>query len=314
MKISDRLLIEIPTPSCHASTLCKTALGYAVAWFGGTAEKNNDVGIYVTLTDGKTYSEPVRVSKEDGIPHWNPVLWRHENGNLLLYYKVGFDTSEWVTYLAVSEDDGANWSVPRPLVPGDTSGGRGPVKNKPLRLTDGTVLAPASSEQGQWKPFIDVSRDGGFSFERTDFIEAPIVDGKPIGMIQPTLWESPAGCVHAFLRTDAGKIARTDSADFGKTWSRAYLTDLANNNSGIDLTMAQNGTLVLACNPVSGNWKARTPLVLMTSTDGEQWNTVLTLEDTPGEYSYPAVVAEGNKISLTYTWNREKVAFRCIEL
>jgi hypothetical protein len=36
-----------PFPGCHASTIVETKEGFALAWFGGTAERNPDVCIYV---------------------------------------------------------------------------------------------------------------------------------------------------------------------------------------------------------------------------------------------------------------------------
>ena len=37
-----------PFPSAHASTIVETNDGLVAAWFGGTAEKNPDVGIWVS--------------------------------------------------------------------------------------------------------------------------------------------------------------------------------------------------------------------------------------------------------------------------
>src|SRR6266496_3624614 len=37
-----------PFPSCHASTIAETKAGLIAAWFGGTAERNPDVGIWVS--------------------------------------------------------------------------------------------------------------------------------------------------------------------------------------------------------------------------------------------------------------------------
>ena len=34
-----KLLIDLPTPSCHASTVVRTPSGYTVAWFGGTRSR-----------------------------------------------------------------------------------------------------------------------------------------------------------------------------------------------------------------------------------------------------------------------------------
>ena len=43
-----------PTPQCHASTIVETKTGLVAAWFAGTREKHNDVGIRVSrLVDGR---------------------------------------------------------------------------------------------------------------------------------------------------------------------------------------------------------------------------------------------------------------------
>lgn len=47
--------------------------------------------------------------------------------------------------------------------------------------------------------------------------------------------------------------------------SVARATSLPNNNSGIDLVSMQDGTLILALNPVNGNWGKRYPLSLIAS-------------------------------------------------
>ena len=71
-----------------------------------------------------------------------------------------------------SADEGKSWTEPRELVPGD-EGGRGPVRNKILRLSDGSLLAPASIEQGEWRCFMDRSEDEGETWTRTTDIRAP---------------------------------------------------------------------------------------------------------------------------------------------
>ncbi len=71
-------------------------------------------------------------------------------------------------------------------------------------------------------------------------------------------------------------IFRSDSIDYGATRSVARATSLPNNNSGIDLVSMQDGTLILALNPVNGNWGKRYPLSLIASRDnGESWLPLL---------------------------------------
>lgn len=130
------------------------------------------------------------------------------------------------------------------------------------------------------------------------------------GVIQPMLWESSPGHIHMLLRSTRGAIFRSDSIDYGATWSVARATSLPNNNSGIDLVSMQDGTLILALNPVNGNGGKRYPLSLIASQDnGESWLPLLDLESDRGEYSYPAIISEGGVVHITYTWNRKNIVY-----
>lgn len=310
---------------CHASTLVQTATDSLLcAWFGGTAEKDPDVSVWMSTFDGRSWSKPVRAAKVDDTAHWNPVLFRDGEDVIHHFFKAGVDEIRWKTYWTRSHDDGASWSKPVELVQGDV-GGRGPVKNKPILLSDGSWLAPASIEYKEggrevWKAFADRSEDGGKTWRRSaDFVTSTSPDGKPdprfrgVGAIQPTFWESEPGNVHALLRTGSGKVWRTDSLDGGLTWSEYEVTDLPNNNSGLDALRLADGRIVLIYNPVGRNWGARTPLDLAVSSDnGRSWKTVAHLEDNPdadSEYSYPAIVETKDGMAVCYTWQRERI--RC---
>jgi predicted neuraminidase len=304
-----------PFPQCHASTVVEIAPGKILtAWFGGTAEKDDDVGIWIARFDGKRWSDPERLAKINETPHWNPVLFRDETGLIHLYFKIGKEIPYWQTYTMQSKD-GETWTEPRELVPGD-KGGRGPVRSKPIILSDGTWLAPSSTEQGAWKAFVDRSTDGGKTWTRSEDFDQEVNDLPGKGCIQPTLWESSPGNVHALLRTTAGKVWRTDSTDGGKTWSPLYETNLPNNNSGIDALLLEDGRLLLVYNPVGQNWGDRTPLDLAVSTDnGKTWTTIAHLEndaDPESEFSYPAIVRAKDGIIITYTYQRERV--RCWQI
>jgi predicted neuraminidase len=304
-----------PFPSCHASSLAKVGGDYMAVWFGGTHEKHNDVAIWTARREAKgAWSSPRRLAKVSDEAHWNPVVFAAPNGPLHVWFKVGRTIGGWRTYTMISNDGGAAWSEPRELVPGDTSGGRGPVKNKPIVLASGAWLAGASHEAEGWKGFVDRSEDSGRTWRQSEYLKTdPAVITGP-GIIQPTLWESRLGNVHLLLRSTCGAICRADSADDGRTWSPVYKTDIPNNNSGIDLARLADGTLVLCCTPVAE--KVRTPLSLLVSTDnGKTWPRRLDLETAPGEYSYPAVIADGpDAVAVTYTWKRERIAFRRVSL
>ena len=300
----------VPFPECHASTVLRLPNGdLLAAWFGGTKEGREDVMIWLSRREQGVWSEPRCITTEEGVAHWNPVLFRLKDGTIVLYYKLGQHIPTWRTMVMESRDDGRTWTAARELVPGD-EGGQGPVKNKPIYASNGVLLAPASLEQGPWRCFIDVSTDG------RNWGKHPIpVSAEDVNMIQPTLWEQPEGHIHALLRTNSGHIYRSDSEDFGETWCPAYPTDMPNNNSGLDCVRMENGTLALVCNPVEKDWGPRSPLTLFLSGDnGDTFRKLLDLETDPGEYSYPAIVAHGNTLYITYTWNRKRIAYWEIEL
>ena len=67
---------------------------------------------------------------------------------------------------------------------------------------------------------------------------------------------------------------------------------------------------MLACNPVADNGGARTPMSLLVSRDnGVSWDKLLDLDSGKGEFAYPAVVASGPQLHVTYTWKRENIAY-----
>ena len=315
--------------SPHASTLIRLSNGDILsAWFAGSWEKGPDVAIWMSRRTKDGWQKPWIVADTRGIALWNPVLFQRQDGRIFLFYKEGATIPNWRTLVKISDDEGKTWTDSRELVEGDQIGGRGPVKNKCITLSDGTILAPASLEGETWDAFVDISTDGGDSWNMSQLVplrraDYHVVDRLPDrrlcygkGVIQPTLWESAPGKVHMLLRSTSSAIFRSDSEDGGKTWCTAYQSGLPNNNSGIDLVKLHNGNLVLAYNP-TGNlpnyYKGpRTPLVLSLSTDnGESWQQILTLENEPGGYAYPAIICDDvhQELLLTYTWKRERIVF-----
>ena len=141
-----------PTPECHASTLVETPSGILAAWFGGSHERNKDVGIWISHLGEEGWSSPVEVA--NGIqdetlryPCWNPVLFQPRKGPLMLYYKVGPNPREWWGELKISKDHGRSWSDSRKLGTSRLGHLIGPVKNNPVQLNDGSILCPSSTER-----------------------------------------------------------------------------------------------------------------------------------------------------------------------
>jgi predicted neuraminidase len=304
--------VDRPFLQCHASTLVRADNhDFLVAWFGGTHEKHDDVGIWLSTGRPGKWSAPIEVAKLREDPHWNPVLFKTPEGKIILYFKVGKTIDQWETWYMTTDDHGKTWTQAQELVPGD-SGGRGPVKNKLIVLSDGTWLAPASDEKnGVWNAFVDRSSDQGKTWTASKFltISRDSIPGE--GIIQPTLWESASGKVHMLLRSSSGFICRSDSEDYGKTWSPVYKTSLPNPNSGIDLTKLDDGTLALAYNRDGKNWGARRPLSVAVSRDnGKTWPTSVDIEtrNEGDEFSYPSIIGFGDTLAVSYTWKRQRIS------
>ncbi len=319
---------KLPTANCHASTLLPLENGRVLfAWFGGSKEGRDDVDIWYTVKDARGFAPARRISRAKNTPHWNPVLFRMNSGRICLFFKAGKNIPYWKTYVAYSDDGGDSFTDPCELVPGDRSGGRGPVKNKCLRLESGRVLAPASAEHHGWICFTDISDDDGLTWRKSKRVkteyEVPVFNSannycrNKIPMIQPALWQSGDGSVHMLTRTSVGLIYKSDSTDEGETWCEAYPTDLPNNNSGIDLVKIPDGRIFLVSNPVGENWGERSPLTVQVSyDDGRTFEHFLTLEKEKkdSEFSYPAITYHGSALHICYTYERTNIAYRIVRV
>ncbi|WP_299532574.1 exo-alpha-sialidase [Ulvibacterium sp.] len=302
------------TPECHASTVEVSNNVVVAAWFGGTKEKNKDVGIWVSRKRNDKWSIPVEVIngvQEDGTRHpcWNPVLFKPKDQPLYLFYKVGPSPREWWGLYMTSEDDGKTWSKPIRLPEGIL----GPIKNQPIQLNNGTVLSPSSTESKTegWQIHLESSYDNCANWSKTPALNDP----KEFGAIQPIILNYGNGKLQLLSRTQNDVITQNWSTDYGKTWSKMTATSLPNPNSGIDGVTLRDGRQLLVYNPTEKNWGDRVPLSIALSIDGREWERVLDLEplrettDREGEeYSYPTVIqAPDNKVHIVYTWNRKTV-------
>lgn len=314
-ELAEFIFEKAPSEQCHASTIVDLPNGdLLAAWFAGKREGDNSVEIRLSRKPlGGVWLSPQAVTNFSDVPCWNPVLFRDAQNRVWLFFKVGPDEMSWVGAYRTSDDGGTTWSdvvyLPAGLL--------GPIRNKPILLSNGEILAGTSREAGMrrgstrvapywsWAAWVERSADGGKSWS----IHGPIVfPGVNYGLIQPTLWESGPGHVRMLLRSTEkiGRICESTSTDGGRTWTPARATSLPNPNSGLDAVKMKDGRIALVYNH---SLHARTPLNLAVSADdGKTWGFPNVLEDGPGEYSYPAIIQSGDgKLHITYTWKRRGI-------
>lgn len=319
---------DAPYPQCHATTLVQMKDGrIGAAWFGGHHEGADDVCIWFSAKDPKTslWSEPVMAAHgilSDTLRKacYNPVLWQSDKGPLYIYFKIGKNVRDWTGWYTSSRNNGKTWAKRQRI----NDGLLGPIKDKPVQV-GGKVVAGSSIEEGGWRVNFQISEDGGKTWRRTPDIPAKDAEQtrdysmRPIQAIQPSIIELPDGTLRAYCRTLSGLMGVTESKDGGETWSDMDLSDMPNNNSGLDAVRLKDGRYLMVYNKVRtarGTPKGdRTPLNLAISDDGVTWYDSITLEDSPiSQYSYPAIICDKDGfVHISYTWRRLKVKYMMID-
>lgn len=311
----EHIFERAPFEECYASTICRTSRGLVAAWFGGSSEGADDVGIWTSYHDGQKWSKPIQVA--NGIQHselrypcWNPILYQPPgDAPTLLFFKVGPTPGQWWGEFMVSYDRGRTFRDRRRLPEGIL----GPDRSKPIILPDGETLLCGSS----------TGHDGS----QVKFESVPLVDGLPSGewtrigpinetgdfnAIQPTFLKLADGQLQVLCRTKDGVIATSSSSDNGKSWSAMKSTNLPNPHSGIDALPLKDGRQLIVYNAMQHDQdddKQRGLLRVAISVDGTKWKRLGDLEgDRKGEFSFPAVVQTADGlVHVIYTWNRRLI-------
>lgn len=169
-------------------------------------------------------------------------------------------------------------------------------------------------------------RESGLSPSPRKLPEIPVASATPTGnpdsfawaetygIIQPSVISRSGQNLRFYARStkQIGRICVADSSDGGLTWTNARPINVPNPNSGIDAISLPDGRVVLVYNNTNSG---RTPLNLAVSRDGEHFRMFKTLEDAPGEYSYPALIqGKTGDLHITYTWNRKRIRYLRVPL
>jgi predicted neuraminidase len=302
-------------PQSHSATIVETPAGLVAAWFGGTREGNPDVEIWMSRLVNNKWTAPVsiadgRINDTLRKASYNPVLYQIPGGDLLLFYKIGNRVADWKGFMKRSGDNGLTWSE-RMLL---QEGFLGPIKNKPVMLSSGKIIAPSSLEGSPgWRVHFEVSDDTGKTWRKV----GPINSGTDYTIIQPSILQHKDGKLQILARSKQRALITSWSSDGGETWSKVEPSGLPNNNSGTDAVTLQDGRHLLVYNHVRPhdslkNGKgARTPLNVAVSNDGKTWYASLILEDSPiSQYSYPSVIQSSDgMVHVVYTWRRQKIKY-----
>ncbi|MGP5431397.1 sialidase family protein [Enterococcus malodoratus] len=281
----------IPTggnATAHAPALIETEDGGMLcAWFAGSFEGSGDISIAVSKLDPEmqVWSEAEIVSKGEDRSEQNPAFFRAPDGEIWLIYtsqlsrQEGKDNMQFTSIIMVqkSKDEGQTWSEPEVLFDNEGTFSRQAIQvlsngrwifstwlceDSPEGLTNDPTEFQVSDDQGKtWKA-----------------VRMPDSSGR----VHANLNEMEEGHLVAFMRSRfADHVYKSESFDFGDTWTVPEATVLPNNNASVSAIKLQSGEIALAYNVNAANnaefgvvaWPGlRNPVAVSVSEDhGKTW-------------------------------------------
>lgn len=320
-----------PFPSAHAPTITKAENGNLLcAWFAGTFEGSGDISIVLSILDkdSLTWSEPKVVSQTDDRSEQNPSFFHAPDGSIWVIYtsqverQEGKDNMQFTSIIMhqKSLDNGETWSEPEVLFEEKGTFGRQAIQV----LSNGRWIYSTwvceDSEAGLTNDptVFRVSDDAGETWRK---VEMPDSNGR----VHANIIELENGRLVSFMRSRfADFIYRSESLDFGDSWSVPEPTVLPNNNASVSATKLDNGAIAIAYNANSANnpekgkiaWPGlRNPVVVSVSEDGGlTWPIGRVIEKAEGfigienktnnsQFEYPTIYQDKDgRIHLVYAY------------
>lgn len=326
---TDHGAIPMPpdAPAAHASTLLAMPEGHPAAltvfWFSGERESGPKVQIAASQWDRATQQwDPARfvvnrhaLGAELGFGVrrlGNPVAWMDGGGRIHLFVVA----TGW-----------GGWAASRILHLRQSSAGTGLgelafvpvrvlplswlwntshlVRNAPLPLAGGGMVLPVHFELG-------IKYPQALRFDSHGEFLGMVRISRRNYALQPTLLAKTATEWLALMRDERpdGKVIAAHTKDGGRSWNDLPDLALVNPDSAVGGMALAPGQMLLAHNssPASRAW-----LDMSGSADGAAWTLLHALEHgatDADEFSYPAMAWADGSVWLSYTVDRQRLAWQ----
>ena len=253
-------LLELP----NGDLLC--------VWFAGSFEGNADVHIVCSRLekDSEAWTEPVDVSGDPERSEQNPSLFYGPDGAAWCMYtaqldrQAGKDNMQFTAVVRCqkSTDGGRTWGPYETVFPEEGTFCRQPIQilsNGRWIFSNWLCTDSAEGLSGDPTAF-RISDDQGKTWRTVMMPESH-------GHVHANVVELEPGHLVAFMRNrEAYRIHRSESFDYGETWSEPKPTPLPNNNSSISAIKLQSGP---DPQPGKAAWPGlRCPVAVALSEDG----------------------------------------------
>ena len=311
-------------PAAHASALVTLPTTHPSAllafWFAGDRESAPNVQIVMSALDRKsgTWSVPRMV-----VDRWdvaaqlgfgvrrlgNPVAWLDRQGQVHLFV-VATGLGGWAAgrvvhlqHTAASTEAPWAWKAVAVLPLSWLWNTSYLVRTAPLPLSDGGMVLPAYFELGRKYPVaLRLDAQGG------------LWDVAPVSsrghLLQPALLAMGERDWLALMRDGGpgGRIRLARTRDGGEQWADAGDLPLDNPDASV-ATLTAGGQHLLVYNPQKSG---RNRLRMASSADGTRWSDLVDLENGPPghEYSYPAMAMVDGQLWVSYTDQRQSIAWQ----
>lgn len=318
-----------PWRTCHGPGMVELPNGDLLCcWFAGTFEGDADIHIVCArLPKGADkWEEPVNVSSDPTRSEQNPSLFLGPDGAVWCMYTAqlgrvpGKDNMQYTSQVRCQKsfDGGKTWGDYETVFSEEGTFSRQPIQVlKNGRWIYGTWICTDAVDGLAGDPSaFRISDDQGKTWRM-------VMMPKSNGRVHATVVELDNGHLVAFMRSrEADFIYRSESFDFGDSWSEPKPTVLPNNNSSISAIRTQSGRIAVAYNPtcVSEDMRSkcawpglRCPVAVALSEDGgETFPMIRWMERGEGyigdenktnnkQYEYPYLMQSADgRLHLTY--------------